>query len=268
METRANYVLIGAFTLAVAFGVFGFIYWFQSIGGSGERAFYRVQFEGSVSGLRTGASVLFNGIRVGEVTALKLSPERPQQVVATISIDKAVALRPDTAAGLEFQGLTGIAALTLKGGTPSLPPLVGDKANPPVLDASRAAAQDVTQAARDVLRHVDEFMQENQKSLHEAIDNISTFSAALARNSEHFDKIIEGIQNLVSGNDGKSGEVTQALRAIQNMSDTANRQLGTLSTDAKHTLGTINSAVKNIERNPSRLLFGGSSGAAPEKPKR
>ena len=74
METRANYVLIGAFTLAVVLGVFGFIYWFQNIGGSGERAFYRVQFEGSVSGLRTGASVLFNGIKVGEVTELKLDP--------------------------------------------------------------------------------------------------------------------------------------------------------------------------------------------------
>ncbi len=55
METRANYVLIGVFTLAVVVGVFGFIYWFQNIGGSGERAQYRIQFDGSVSGLRTGA---------------------------------------------------------------------------------------------------------------------------------------------------------------------------------------------------------------------
>ena len=45
METRANYVLIGAFTLAVVLGVFGFVYWFQNIGGTGERAFYKVQFE-------------------------------------------------------------------------------------------------------------------------------------------------------------------------------------------------------------------------------
>ena len=43
METRANYVLIGVFTLAVVVGVFGFVYWFQNIGGTGERAFYRVR---------------------------------------------------------------------------------------------------------------------------------------------------------------------------------------------------------------------------------
>ena len=92
METRANYVIIGLFTLAVVFGVVGFVYWFQNIGGTGERAFYRVLFEGSVSGLRTGATVQFNGIRVGEVTDLKLDPQRPQQVIAVISIDKTVAL--------------------------------------------------------------------------------------------------------------------------------------------------------------------------------
>ena len=99
METRANYVLIGLFTLAVVLGVFGFIYWFQNIGGSGERSFYRVRFEGSVSGLRTGSSVMFNGIRVGEVTGLQLDPTKPQQVVVNIAIDKNVAVREDTDVG-------------------------------------------------------------------------------------------------------------------------------------------------------------------------
>src|SRR5665647_1999524 len=127
METRANYVLIGVFTLAVVVGVFGFVYWFQNIGSTGERAFYRVVFDGSVSGLRTGASVLFNGIKVGEVTDLKLNPEHPKQVAASISIDKKVAVRADTEIGLEFQGLTGISALSLKGGDPAKPALVGGK---------------------------------------------------------------------------------------------------------------------------------------------
>src|ERR1700688_3340590 len=158
METRANYVLIGAFTLAVVVGVFGFVYWFQNIGGTGERAFYRVQFDGSVSGLRTGASVLFNGIKVGEVVDLKLDPQHPKQVVAGVSIDKNVAVRKDTEIGLEFQGLTGIAALSLKGGDPAAPQLAGAKDNKtgdaPLLVAPPGATQDVTQAARDALRKV------------------------------------------------------------------------------------------------------------------
>ena len=91
METKANYIVTGAFTLAVIFGVFGFVYWFQNTGGSGARAAYRVVFDGSVSGLRTGASVLFNGIRVGEVTALSLDPRDPRKVVALISLDRSSA---------------------------------------------------------------------------------------------------------------------------------------------------------------------------------
>ena len=55
METRANYIVTGAFTLAVIVGVFGFIFWFQNTACGGERSSYRVVFVGSVSGLRTGS---------------------------------------------------------------------------------------------------------------------------------------------------------------------------------------------------------------------
>ena len=54
METKASYIVTGAFTLAVIFGVFGFVYWVQNGGGSSDRSVYRVVFAGSVSGLRTG----------------------------------------------------------------------------------------------------------------------------------------------------------------------------------------------------------------------
>ncbi|HEY5167299.1 MAG TPA: MlaD family protein [Pseudolabrys sp.] len=285
METRANYVLIGLFTLAVVVGVFGFVYWFQNIGGAGERAFYRVQFDGSVSGLRTGASVLFNGIRVGEVTDLKLNPERPQQVTATISIDKLVAVRPDTQVGLEFQGLTGIAALALKGGSQSSPPLAGNKTNPPLLVAPPGATQDVTQAARDAMRRLDDFIAENQKSFHGALENIDKFSGALARNSERIDKITEGLQNLTGGADGKSGEINEAARSIRQLADhldsrtaeittginqfsnSGAREIKALSSNAKRTLGTIDRAVRNFDANPSRLIFGGPP-PIPEKKSR
>jgi phospholipid/cholesterol/gamma-HCH transport system substrate-binding protein len=280
METKANYMVIGLFTLAVVIGVFGFVYWFQNIGGTGERAFYRVQFEGSVSGLRTGAAVLFNGIRVGEVSDLKLNPQRPKQVIATISIDKSVAVRSDTETGLEFQGLTGIASLSLKGGDPALPALVGAKDNPPVLSASPGATQDVTQAARDVMRRLDDFITDNQKSFHNSLENldkvtgtlarnsdridntlasVETFTGTLSRNSERIDKISEGLQNLTGGADGKSGEINDAARSVRLMSDTAGRQIDLLSTSARRTLSTIDQAVKNFDRNPSRIIWGGGT---------
>jgi phospholipid/cholesterol/gamma-HCH transport system substrate-binding protein len=280
METRANYVLIGLFTLAVVVGVFGFVYWFENIGGTGERAFYRVQFEGSVSGLRTGATVLFNGIKVGEVTELKLDPTKPKQVIAGISIDKNVAVRADTEIGLEFQGLTGISALSLKGGDPAKPALVGAKTakdEQPLLIAPPGATQDVTQAARDALRKVQEFIEENQKAFHSALENLDKFSGSLARNSERIDKIAEGLQNLTGGEDGKGGEINEAARSIRTLADnldkrTADITIGItrLTSTGTRTLSTIDKAAKNFDANPSRILWGGAAASADDnkKPKK
>ena len=77
METRAPYALIGLFVLAAIGAVFGFVYWLNNSGGLSERAVYRVRFENTVSGLLTGAAVLFNGIRVGEVEGLSLDAADP-----------------------------------------------------------------------------------------------------------------------------------------------------------------------------------------------
>src|ERR1044071_343628 len=74
METRAPFVVVGAFVLAAIAAAFGFVYWLHNSGGLGPRATYHVEFEGSVPGLLVGAAVLFNGIRVGEVSELGLAP--------------------------------------------------------------------------------------------------------------------------------------------------------------------------------------------------
>jgi phospholipid/cholesterol/gamma-HCH transport system substrate-binding protein len=278
METKANYTLIGLFTLAVVVGLFAFVYWFQNIGGTGERAFYRVQFEGSVSGLRTGASVLFNGIKVGEVTGLTLNPQRPKEVTASVSIDKSVVVRSDTEIGLEFQGLTGIAALSLKGGDPSKPPLVGAKSNkddPPLLTAPPGATQDVTQAARDTLRKVQEFIEENQKAFHSTLDNLDKFTGALARNSDRIDKITEGLQNLTGGEDGKSGEINEAARSFRTLVENLDKRtadlavgIGKLTNTGTRTLSTIDRAAKNLDANPSRIIWGGAAPADDKKKKK
>ena len=107
METTAKYRLMGAFTLAAVLGVFAFVYWLNHAGGLGQRRTYQVQFRGPVPGLRPGAAVQFNGIRVGEVTDLRLDDKAPQQVMATISVDAATPIRLDTQVSLDFQGLMG-----------------------------------------------------------------------------------------------------------------------------------------------------------------
>jgi phospholipid/cholesterol/gamma-HCH transport system substrate-binding protein len=207
MEIRARYFLIGLFVLFVAAGVVGFVCWLYNTGGLTERTAYQIRFDGPVAGLSAGSEVLFNGITVGEVTRLRLSPDNPEEVIATIAIDKRTPVRTDTHVGLAFSGLTGTASVALAGGTPSAPAPTSVDGQPPLLVADSAALKDAFQAGRDVLTHLDEILTDNRASLHDAIDNIDTFSAALAANSDKVSALLDGLAKL-TGAGGSAGENT------------------------------------------------------------
>jgi phospholipid/cholesterol/gamma-HCH transport system substrate-binding protein len=199
METRARYALIGLFMLAVIIAGFAFIYWLENKGGFGKQDIYQVRFQGSVSGLQIGSAVLFNGLRIGDVTKVSLSPERPQDVVATIAVVHNTPVRDDTEVTIETQGLTGGAAIALSGGTSSSPLPASENGAPPMLLAAPDAGQDWTQAARDAFQQMDQVLTENSESLNSAIKNIDTFAGALARNSDKVDGILAGIERLTGG---------------------------------------------------------------------
>src|ERR1700680_799986 len=150
METRAPYAMIGLFVIAIIGAVFGFVYWLHNTGGLGERSVYRVRFENTVSGLLTGAAVLFDGIRVGEVTRLQFDSDHPRQVMATIAVAVGTPVRRDTKAGLEYQGLTGVPVVSLLGGA-SAEALAPSSSGPPIIFADPAAGQSMTDAARQAL---------------------------------------------------------------------------------------------------------------------
>ncbi|WOJ90242.1 ABC-type transport auxiliary lipoprotein family protein [Methylocapsa polymorpha] len=214
METRARYVLVGLFVLVASLAGFGFVYWLHATGGLGERAAYRVRFENTVSGLRTGAAVSFNGIRVGEVTNLQLNAENPHQVFVTIAIDPWTPIRADTQARIDVQGLMGSPSVNLSGGSPNLPVLKASQGEPPpVLIADAAAGQDLTQSARAVLGRIDKILAENSDSLHDAIANFDTFSGALARNSKGIDGIVAGLEKTFGGGASKGPLPTYDLTA-------------------------------------------------------
>jgi phospholipid/cholesterol/gamma-HCH transport system substrate-binding protein len=199
METRAPYVLIGLFVVAAIGAVFGFVYWMHNTGGLGERAIYRIRFETSVSGVLIGSAVMFNGIKTGEVTDLKINPDNPHQVIATISVSPSTPVRADTQAGLDIQGLTGIAVVSLTGGNPNAPAFEKNGGEPPMLIADPMSWQSMTQAARTALQRVDNIMADNSESLKSALANLNTFSDALARNSSRIDGIVAGLERMTGG---------------------------------------------------------------------
>src|ERR1700712_4545667 len=280
METRANYVLIGSFTLAVIAAAFGFVLWFQSLHTTKARSPIRIIFEGPASGLRNGGSVNFNGIRIGEVISVKL--DNPRRVVALAMVGNDAPIRKDTLVGLEFQGLTGVAAISLKGGEEAAPPVPLDEDGVPLLTADPNALQDVTEAIRGTLQNINRVVSDNQEAVKNSLHNLETFPASLARNADKIDNIMVkvdgvmgkadgvmaktdnlmlGLNTLAGGKDG--GELFQAVKSIRELADDFDKRSGALMSDGRKTLGDISRAVNNLDKNPTRLLFGAGNSSAP-----
>jgi phospholipid/cholesterol/gamma-HCH transport system substrate-binding protein len=274
METKASYIATGAFTIAVIFGVFGFIYWVQTGGAGSDRAAYRVVFGGSVSGLHPGSSVLFDGMRVGEVTQLALDTHDPRKVDAFIAVDRGVPIRADTKVALDFQGLTGLAEVSLAGGAADAKPLAdADGGGPPTLYVDRNASADVTQAARDVLSRIDGLVADNEEAMRSSLRNVESLTATLAQNSKRRDHVMSGLEHLTGDNDNR-GEIAEAASAIRKLSDNLDKRTDEISTglvrfsnsglreyeafavDGRKTLAELQKVIKSINEHPSQLIFG------------
>lgn len=213
METQARYTLVGSFVIATVLAIFAFIYWLNNSAGIGERQLYRVRFQSSVSGLVNGSSVLFNGIRVGEVTDVTLSADAPKDVLVTIAVDKSAPVRADTVVNVDFQGLTGAPVIELSGGETGAGPVASDGHEPPLLVASAESTQSLTQSARGTLNRLDKVIDDNSEALHNAISGISTFAGVLSRNSERIDGILAGLEKFAGGAKNKPGIYTLTARS-------------------------------------------------------
>jgi phospholipid/cholesterol/gamma-HCH transport system substrate-binding protein len=214
METRANFILIGAFTLGAVVAAFLFIMWIVGYGATGTHRRYQVIFNGSVSGLSAGATVLFNGLKVGEVTNLGFVKGNPSQVVADIDVTNPSApINADTKAQLATQGLTGSAVVALIGGEKG-GELTG---NPPVIPSlPTATLADLQTKAGYVLDLANKLLVDNAQPIHKTIENVQTFSMALANNSSGVDAALKGLADL-----GKT--IEPLATRLQALSDDADK---------------------------------------------
>jgi len=118
METKANYVIVGIFTLVATVAAFVFVYWTAAVGDRGETTMLRVRIPGSASGLGRGSAVLFNGVRVGDVRRVYIDVQNPRVAIADTEIDRLTPITQSTQADIGLAGLTGQASIELKGGDP------------------------------------------------------------------------------------------------------------------------------------------------------
>ena len=228
METRANYAMIGAFTLAVIAGAFLFIFWFSG-GGTKQagRDSYRIVFSNSVSGLQRGSQVLFNGIKVGEVTNLDLAPD-PSEVFATIEVDKRTPVKTDTRARLEYQGLTGVASVALVGGSADAQRLRGIGDQMAEIRAERSDFQNIVETLQDLVRKIDglvnkadALVSDNAGAISQTVKNAQIFSDALASNADGLKDFMAGVADLgrtirplATRLEGLAGNVDRLVTAV------------------------------------------------------
>ena len=186
METRANYVLIGAFTLATAAFLLLFGLWAAKYSSDKDWRYYDVIFDEAVTGLTEGGSVQYNGISVGSVADLSLAPDDPRKVVAHVKLRANTPVKTDTRAKLSFTGLTGTAFIQLTGGTPGASALVSkDPERVPIIRTEASALQNIAETANRLVARLDEVLSdENIANIHKTLAHLEKTSKALGDHGE------------------------------------------------------------------------------------
>src|SRR5580692_10301025 len=276
MKMRSTNLVIGTTTLAIlAIGLFGLL-GVRKIRTISQETRMRIVFEGgSASGLRRGGSVNFDGVQIGEVLSLRL--DNPRKVVAEVRVDKNAPIRKDIVVGLEFQGLTGIAAISLVGGDSSDPPVPADKDGVPTLTADLSEIQSI----RDTLHNVDRVLVGNQSTIKDGLLSFETYTASLAGGGDAiekavakandafagFDTAISRIDNLLPGlSDGKADELFEKMRDIREFADTFNKKSGIVIEEARHTLLDISQSAVKVTRKFDGQAGEGDNPAPPRRP--
>jgi phospholipid/cholesterol/gamma-HCH transport system substrate-binding protein len=260
METRANHVLIGAFTLLGLALLLGFGLWTARYQADAAWQHYEIRFEQAVSGLSVGSNVQYNGITMGSVRELYLNPDDPRQVVAIVRLQADAPVRTDTSARLSLSGLTGVAFIQLRGGNPDEPILeAGPGQELPVIMAEESPLQRLIDASEDIastasevmLRILDFLSEENAERISGTLDNFDAFAEALTTEKDLFGDIVrnahQGSEQLVSVLDGAGKAIDDIVLALEGIETHVIDILPDLSDDLSETLNQFASLSRRLD---------------------
>lgn len=263
METKANYIVVGAFTLILLLGLVSAVVWLADVELDDEFAYYDLYFDGSVTGLKVGNPVRYRGVPVGVVTDMKINPDNVEQVKVTIEVPNETPIKEDAEASLEFQGITGIAYVQITGGTHEAPLLqrIPGGGNP-TIKAKPSQLQAVIDAAPELINRVISLVDRanlllgdgNQKNFAEAMANVNSITGSFSEGSDD-------IRTLLSdGADAVSALKAAAVDA-QILANDLRKTVTELSGEARGTLGDLRANV-NIVADDARASIAVVKGLA------
>ncbi|MAU94550.1 MAG: hypothetical protein CMP81_01485 [Fulvimarina sp.] len=264
METKANYVRVGIFTLVVLALAVGFTYWTVFASSGDNRVPLLVRIEGSVTGLQQGSQVLFNGLPVGQVTALRIDNNNPGVVIATTMVDPTIPIKDNTQANIGFQGLTGYAFVELKGGDAASGNLIQEareqgvtpviRANPSDVTDILATARDIADRANAILGEFESIVQGAGPGVQTTIanvaktsENVETFTAALARNTDNIDEFVNSISRLAVSARNVADALPATISQVQAI-------LGAIdTTEISQIVGNVTAVTANVRSGSEKI---------------
>ncbi|MBA2588892.1 MAG: MCE family protein [Alphaproteobacteria bacterium] len=280
METKANYVAVGAFVLACAVGLVITILWLAGVQYSQEYAYYQANFKGPVTGLGKGTLTRYNGIEVGRITELTFDPTDPSRVIVTMQVQPNLNIREDSVASIDSQGFTGGAFVEISGGSSKSPLLVAREGQRyPVLRTKQSTFAQLQQSAPEVVAKLnvaasrlnDLLSDDNRRSIAHVLANLDETTQAVARRSADIDATIvnanKAMANLSDASNNlrptlshvdltiqKYGKVADDADAFINGDGLA--QLSDLIGEMRRLVGNLTQFSDQLNRTPTKLLFG------------
>ena len=246
MESRANYIVIGIFTIVTLFIMLGFVWWLTSSPGSADRSQIQVVFPGPVTGLNTGNQVLFNGIKIGGVDRISFDENNPERVIATISVGSNTPLRTDTTVTLGLSILSGIAHIEFTGGSADAQLLL-DSEDTPTIYAERSRVEGLIIGVEDVIQDFHRMVQNNETKINNTVSNVERFTQALSRNSE-------GVEVFMSHMAEATEAFTGLASRMNTLIETTELLISTVTPDdIKRTVENTNRIAVELEKFVSAL---------------
>ncbi|WP_132998990.1 MlaD family protein [Luteimonas arsenica] len=259
METKANYVLIGVFTLLVAVAMLLFGLWAAKYSSDRNWQAYHVVFNEPVTGLTEGGAVQYNGISVGTVDSLSLAPQDPRRVVARIRVHADVPVKVDTRAKLSMTGLTGATFIQLTGGSPEAPRLtVRGGEDIPVILTEASALQNIADTANRLVARLDEVLSdENVARIAATLEHIEGMTGAVAGQREDLaslitnarvasEKLVETVETSNRAMSGIDRELVQKLPGMVERLESTLARVDSAANSADAILGENRNAINSF----------------------
>ena len=244
METRANYVLIGGFTLLASAFLLLFALWAAKFSSDRNWREYQVVFTEAVTGLTEGGSVQYNGISVGTVDKLSLAPDDARKVIARLKLKADAPIKVDTRAKLSQQGITGVPFIQLSGGSPDAARLEpGPDDEIPIIRTEPSALQNIADTANRLVARMDELLSDkNINRISATLDNLEQMTGSIAGQKQDIAALIVNAREVT---DGLKVTVSSANGAIDGFDKNLVDRLPALMDKLDSTVANLDSVAGN-----------------------